>query len=311
MYPVMKWLASGWTLLLLGASPTPVLAAALASEGGLNLLVVAENAAASNFQPSQIDRVARIVMSKLTENGHTVFDGNSFPGHGARHANPATTNPGTNIAKPASRAPSAPLDAVIMVSANVILKTGVYVSHLEVRTRARLVDGRGGQHIALITLAPYRSRRLPSQCRQSCLRDLAAKLVEARSSHLGAEIARRLATWSPTRPPRKIAPTIASIPAAKPPSAGYELTFRGIDPRDVAEIETYLVVFRGYRGLDRIKNGAAWRYRSSLDQAELERSLRKMLRLMGIGARITSIGRSIVIDGAGSKPAPNATSKDW
>lgn len=293
MYPVIKWLASGWTLLLLNASPTPV----LADNAGLNLtrlnltrlnlLVVAETTSPSKFQPGLIEHSVRIVMTKLTEHGHTVFE-----------------TPATNIAKPP------PLDVVITVSANVSLKTGVYVSHLEVRTRARLRDGRTGRHIDMITLAPYRSRRLPSQCRRSCLRAVAARLVDARSGHLGTEIARRLANISPP-PPRKISPPITPTIFRPPPSPSWELTFRGIPARDMAEIESYLVVFPGYGGHRRIKHGAAWRYETSLDQAGLERALAKMLRLMGIGARITREGRSMVIHGAGLKPAANTSSKDW
>ncbi|MEE8515413.1 MAG: hypothetical protein V3T02_02125 [Alphaproteobacteria bacterium] len=300
MYPVVKWLASGGTLLLLNASLAP----ALASDASLNLLVVAEGGAVSNFQLGQMDHVARMVMTELTERGHTVFDDTIIPGYGAPRANPASA---AAMAKLTSRALSVPLDAVISVSANVSLKTGAYVSRLEVRAKARLVDGRTGQHIALIALAPSRSQRVPGTCRQGCLRDLAAKLVEARSSHLGAEIARRLAKRSRAHP----SPPIPKVPETTPASVGYELNFRGIDARDLTEIEEYLAVFRGYRGFDRSKSGAVYSYRSDLNQPELERSLRKMLRLMGIGARITRTGRSIVIDAAGTQARPPATSKDW
>lgn len=301
MYPVVKWLASGGTLLLLNAALAP----ALATDAGLNLLVVPEGGAALHFQHGQIDHLRRIVMTELAERGHTVFDETVIPGYGTPRTNPAIA--AAAMAKQASRALSVPLDAVILVSANVSLKTGAYVSRLEVRPQARLVDGRTGQHIALIALAPSRSQRVPGTCRQGCLRDMAAKLVEARSGHLGAEIARRLAKRSHAHP----SPTIAGVPATTPASVGYELNFRGFSARDLTEIEEYLAVFRGYRGFDRTKSGAVYSYRTNLDHPELERSLRKMLRLMGIGARITPTGRSIVIDAAGTQHPPAATSKDW
>lgn len=297
MYPVVKWLASGGTLLLLNASLAP----ALATDAGLNLLVVPEGGAAPHFQYAGLDNFRRNVMTELTERGHTVFDQTVIPDYGKLRANPAIG--AAAMAKLTSRALSIPLDAVILVSANVSLKTGAYVSRLEVRPSARLVDGRTGQHIALIALTPTRSRRVPGTCRQACLRDLAARLVEARSGHLGAAIARRLAKLSRAHP----APTLTRVPATAPASVGYELDFRGLDARDLAGIEKYLAVFRGYRSFERTKRGTVYRYRSNLDPPELERSLAKMLRLMGIGARITRSGRSIVIDA----PRTQAPSKDW
>ncbi len=191
------------------------------------------------------------------------------------------------------------LDAVIVVSVKSSLRRGNYTSHLTTRLGATLLDGRTGRHVAHVDIAPPRRRRVAAGCGDACLGRLAARDAAAASVRLGAAIARRLARMT-----RRAA-------GSPPLSPAYRLVFRGTEPDDLPEIEQYLAVFPGFRGLsrDRTKDGSTiYRYRSDLNRTALEGSLRDMLRYMRLGARIARAGRTLVIDAAaaGSGGAPRA-----
>ena len=65
MSPVLKLLASGGAMILIGAAPATGLAAT-----GLNVAVVAAPGTAGAAQPGAIEGVLRTVMTTLAERGH-------------------------------------------------------------------------------------------------------------------------------------------------------------------------------------------------------------------------------------------------
>lgn len=275
MSPVLKLLASGGAMILIGAAPATAGSAAanppIASLGGLNVAVVAA-------QAGDIERVVRTVMTTLAARGHAVFE---VPAEVPTIAGPA-------MVERARQALPAPLDAVIVVSVKTSLRRGNYTSHLITRLGATLLDGRTGAHVAHIDIAPRR-RRVAAGCGEACRGRLAARDAAAASARLGAAIARRLAKM-----PRRAADS-------PPLSPAYVLVFRGTEPDDLPEIEQYLAVLPGFRGLSRSAKkdgGTMYRYRSKLNRTALERSLREMLRHMRLGARISRTGRTLVIDAA-------------
>ena len=286
MSPVLTLLASGGAMILIGAAPASAGPASanppIASLGGLNVAVVAAPA-------GDIERVVRTVMTTLAARGHAVFEA---PAEVPTIAGPA-------LVERLRQALPAPLDAVIVVSVKTSLRRGRYTSHLITRLGATLLDGRSGAHVAHMDIAPRR-RRVAQGCGDTCRGRLAARDAAAASARLGAAIARRLARMTPhaaDNPPR---------------SPAYALVFRGMDPDDLPEIERYLAVFPGFRGLDRDgtrDGGTMYRYRSTLDRTRLEGSLRDMLRHMRLGARIAGAERILVIEAAA--PGVDTPQADW
>ncbi len=300
MTPVLKWLASGGAMILIGAAPATAFSAT-----GLNVAVVAAPGAAGAPQPGDIDRVLRTVMTTLAERGHAVFEAPVIPGD--RDEPKIRTIAGPAMVERARQAPPAILDAVIVVSVKTSLRRGNYTSHLITRLGATLLDGRTGRHVAHVDIAPPRQRRVAAGCGETCFGRLAASDAAAASARLGAAIARRLAKMAR----RPGAAAAARAGESLPSSPAYVLVFRGMEKDDLPEIEQYLAVFPGFRGLnrDRTKDGGTtYRYRSDLNRTALERSLRSMLRHMRLGARIAQAGRTLVIDAAapGGGAAPQA-----
>lgn len=281
MSPVLKLLASGGAMILIGAAPATA-DPAIASPGGLNVAVVAA-------QAGDIERVVRTVMTTLAARGHAVFE---VPAEVPTIAGPA-------MVERARQALPAPLDAVIVVSVKTSLRRGSYTSHLITRLGATLLDGRTGAHVAHIDIAPRR-RRVAQGCGEACRGRLAARDAAAASARLGAAIVRRLAKMT-----RRAADT-------SPMSPAYTLVFRGMEPDDFPEIEQYLAVFPGFRGLGRDgtkDGGTIYRYRSKLNRTALERSLREMLRHMRLAARIAGAKRTLVIEAAA--PGVGAPQAEW
>ncbi len=285
MSPVLKWLASGGAMILIGAAP---------AAAGLNVAVVAAPATADTPEPTVIERVLRMVMTAVAEQGHAVFDATAIE---------------------SKKTVSAPLDAVILVSVKTSLKRGAYTSHLQTRLGATLIDGRSGRHLAHVDVTPLRQRRVAARCGKTCLADFSARDAAASSGRLGAEIARRLAKIE--RRPVVAAATPTKPKATPPRPPAYVLAFRGLATGDLPEIEQYLSVFPGFRDLRRedvtsVEPGrTTYRYGSDLDRPALDQALLAALRHMRLGARITQSGRTLVIDATQPDPGDAATNTNW
>ncbi len=299
MYRLFKWMASGGAVFLIGAAPP-----AAAGAQGFNVLIVPAPASGSELQAGVVRQVRRMVMTRLARRGYAVFDADSVRGGPSTPAQKASL--AATIAGRVAKTLSAGLDAVVVVSAKIGVRRGVYTSHIETRFGASLMDGRTGRFLSHMDSGPSRRRRVAAECRADCLRDLAAGEAEAASERLVSAIVRRLAEM-----PRRAVRTKAAAPkptSSVPPQ--YVLVFRGIEPDEIVEIEKYLTVFPGFGEMRRGKtggNGVSYRYHSELDAAALKRALGGMLRHLRIAAEITHKGATVVV--RADRTARN--SNDW
>lgn len=286
MYRLLKWMASGGAVFLIGAAP------AAAGAQGLNVLIVPAPASGSELQTRVVGQVRRLVMTRLARRGYAVFDADSIKGGPSAAAQKASV--AAAIAGRVARTLSAGLDAVVVVSAKIGVRRGVYTSHIETRLGASLMDGRTGRFVIHVDSGPSRRRRLSAGCAKSCLGDVAAGEAEAASERLVSAIVRRLAEI-----PRRVVRAKAAPPKpTRTASPRYVLVFRGIGSDEIAEIEKYLTVFPGFGEMRRVEStgdGVSYRYHSELDGAALRRALDRMLRHLRIATAITHKGRTVVV----------------
>lgn len=305
MHRLVKWLASGGAVFLIGAAPAatadPANPANPANSDAksLNILIAPLPASGSELQAGAAGRMRRLVMTILARHGHAVFDGDSITGATATGAQRMTI--AAAMAGRVAKTLSAGLDAVVVVSAKVGVRRGVYTSHIETRFGASLMDGRSGRFISHVDSGPVQRRRVAAACGKDCLGDLAAGAAEAASRRLASAIARRLAAISPRPAPEQARPARST---AAPP---YVLAFRGFGPDDIEGIEKYLTVFPGFGEMWPGKDGFTYRYRSDLDVGALKRALGGMLRHLRIGGRITHKGGTLTV----TADRGTRSSNDW
>ncbi len=307
MYRLVKWLASGGAVFLIGAAPAATADPAPANPAdpvakSLNILIAPLPTSGSELQAGAAGRMRRLVMTILARHGHAVFDGDSITGGSAAGAQRMTI--AATIAGRVAKTLSTGLDAVVVVSAKIGVRRGVYTSHIETRFGASLMDGRSGRFISHVDSGPVQRRRVAAACGKDCLGDLAAGAAEAASRRLASAIARRLAAISPRPTPEQARPARPARSTAAPP---YVLAFRGFGPDDIEGIAKYLTVFPGFGEMWPGKDGFTYRYRSDLDVGALKHALGGMLRHLRIGGQITHKGGTLTVTADRSTRSSN----DW
>ena len=178
-----------------------------------------------------------------------------------------------------------PLDIAILLQLEETTARYSYSTLVTNRLAARLIDIRSGRHLGAVQTPRPAVQRAPLDCDEACFgvaRDAAAA---AQARDLARLLAMRLDKLDPQRHARALpdgAPRRGSL-------GGYHLAFVGFEDIDVADIEEYLVAFRGYRLHRPLAAGAAghafW-YETTAPRARLNRNLVKMLRHLRLEGRV-------------------------
>lgn len=179
--------------------------------------------------------------------------------------------------------------------------TGRYTLQAVIELSATLRDGHSKRHLGRFETPASPPRRIATNCAQACQDHLYLEQIQPLASGLVTQLHRRLS--------RLTAADVMS-PAAL---TTHSLTFRGIKPARLPQIEQYLRLFPGIRNLQRdrtTQETVLYRYRQSGTPHATELSLRKMLQHLQFDARLQQVGDSFVITQA-SVTRPVQHSRDW
>ena len=245
-----------------------------AGQSGKTLLVITQ-AAGDRESATAGKRVRSLIMESLARRGHTVLDG---------------------------LAPAAvPGAAVLRVTTIRNIIRGTYVSTATIGLRVSLVDGDTKRSLAQFDLGPEGPWRVSADCQQSCIDQEFERRVRLLVARLADDVDRRLQRFHPPQDVSVTDPAVASI------------TFRGIDPTLLPQIEQYLQNFPGViqvRRDERARSGILYRLTQDGIAGKTELSLRKMLLHLELKARIGRNGNSYLVE-VDPKAEPAAASQDW
>lgn len=176
-----------------------------------------------------------------------------------------------------------PIDVCIIFTIYVRKKKLSYTMKLNSRVEGRLLNVKTGQRLGNFEVESYQSKNVSLDCDRECLLESIGSQSKKLSQDLGDVLARKL-TY--------IVDSGLESRGGNLPSA-YTLIFNGFSGKETEQIEELFVSFSGYKSHRPIslssRNAEYW-YQTSSKSAQLNRSLWKMTRNLGIEMRLTFSG---------------------
>ncbi len=286
-----------------------------------NILVMGEDADRDTIpRHSRVfNRVLNALISELQMKGFKVYDETA--------AGMNITNPGrvrrtdAELFTVARRIKTPPIDVVtsFQIYANAERNPYSDIMDLRIRVSGRMLNVATSQRLGNyeVSFGPGDLAPLPVRCGRDCILENVGKQAKEIAHEVGAALAMKLDGLSPARPGSTAAGgaggmtgmsgTGNAMPPATPPATragctglttAFRITFRNFLPREVSEIESHLVAFKGYDHMRPVKSGARviefW-YESCSDIMRLNRNLRQMLSFMGLQGQVSQRGNNFVI----------------
>jgi hypothetical protein len=258
-----------------GAGPAPA--------KGLNVAVFGDGAGPATFseQSPTFRRARQTIESRLIDAGYNVFDSDA-------------TQPS--------------MDVAVYLSVHASESNLTYATRITTWIAGRLVLVGTGRRLDLLEFEAPPRRRAPGACDRRCVLELVAADAEVLAGKLGNGIAEKLGAVAATRP---IDTPVKSGDGAR---IGYTLVIEGFSSEEAARVEEYLVVFPGYvrHRLRSVQAGRReHRYETDASRGQVEKSLAKMLRHLGVGARIAAAGDRITVNKTVAAGPGPANANDW
>lgn len=208
-------------------------------------------------------RTRHLIINRLTDRGYVVLDG-------ASSHKPLTSQGRIEL----------------RLRTNSRRLTGTYTTRAFVGLTATLRDGVSKRNLGRIETPAGTPRRIATNCAQAC------------QDRIFFDQARRLASDLVARIDRRLARLATERAAAAKRTAPHSVTFRGIKPGHLPQIEQYLSFFPGVSKVRRDRTtgeSVLYRYRQSGPTHRTEISLKKMLHHLQLNARLQRVGDSFVI----------------
>ena len=204
-----------------------------------------------------------------------------------------------------------PIDLVVAFSAYTAEKDTRYARKLRLRLQGRLIDIRTGRLLGTAEIKSTAFRHAGSDCRSSCMADLAAREAAVLSPDLGsalaAKLGRSIQVEHRVEHDYPLEDEQQALPKRVLKDNAYTLTFDGFRPREMFRIEEYLVSFKGYRDHRPVRTDrlfAEYWYETDIRNGRLNRNLRKMLNRLGLKGRVAMDGNRFVIERFGPRNPP-------
>ena len=282
-----------------------------------NILVMGEDADRDTIpRHSRVfNRVLNALISELQMKGFKVYDETA--------AGMNITNPGrvrrtdAELFTVARRIKTPPIDVVtsFQIYANAEKNPYSDIMDLRIRVSGRMLNVATSQRLGNyeVSFGPGDLAPLPVKCGKDCILENVGKQAKEIAHEVGAALAMKLDGLSPARPGSTAAGgsgggVVVPVPAQPQPpvmrsgctglTTAYRITFQSFLPREVSEIESHLVAFKGYDHMRPVKSGARiiefW-YESCSDIMRLNRNLRQMLSFMGLQGQVSQRGNNFVV----------------
>ena len=272
-------------LAALAAAVLLVLPGPLAAFERANIMVVAED-----FDLGTLPRDTRVskgvletLSGALDGAGYGVYDETRLTLDGFTQGR--TQRPEAEIIDIARAVTRPPLDLVVLYSLYAHAETFSYSQKISSRLTARVLDLRAGRRLGSFDLAPAQQLRLPLHCQRDCI---LARLEDS-SRQLARQLSATLVRHLQAKGFQARRPAQADATGLPAPIAGYRLVFVDFSTEEVADIEEYLVVFKGYRlhrPIRTVPGRHEYWYESTSPRARLNRNLIKMLDHVRIGGDV-------------------------
>jgi hypothetical protein len=266
--------------------PAAFVAPALAADRP-TVMVVGEDA-----DPDSVARDNRI-FKRVIEAISTEIDAAGFKVYDETAASPEGFTPGrirrsdAELIDLARRMTQPPIDVIALFTIYATAEDKTYTQVVRARVASRLIDLRSGRSLGGFEAASDPGRPAPVDCPRACVLEIAGDLARGLGRDVGAALGEKLAGLVP------------AAPRAPDLTGSYVLSFKGFAPDEMADFDSYLVAFDGYRA-HRMVQGASraaeyW-YESSIAPDRLDRNLRVAVDRVGVKARISVAGRNIAIE---------------
>jgi hypothetical protein len=254
-----------------------------------NLLIMGEDADKESVPRSSriFERVIGAVSDQLNLEGFDVFDETALTlGDFAQGKRLGRTDAELiDIARTISRPP---IDVVILFSIYASATELSYTTKIRARIEGRLVNVRTGQRLGNFEVESPRDWNGPKECPRECLLEVVGGHARILANDLGAVLGLRLANLVYDEEGG------GSIGIG----GAFTIIFDGFTPDDMIDIESYLVVFGGYKNHRPTTTLARYQeiyYESDSSNARLQRNLNKMLDALDIQSRVAFSGNEFRI----------------
>ena len=186
-----------------------------------------------------------------------------------------------------------PIDVAVLYSVYASANELDYTTKIKIRAQGRMLNVKSGQFLGSFEVSLPQDANAPTNCNRECL----LEKVGDKSADLGAELANVLGI-------KLRAITDGSGNDNDGLAQGYNLQFKGFSDDVIFDIEENFVGFQGYmshRPVDSTSLTHNYFYKSSSDQARLNRNIRKMMKALNIDARVVFSGNDITVTFIGTR----------
>jgi hypothetical protein len=262
------------------------------AESKLNLLIMGEDADEDTVPRNSrvFRRVLDEISNQLNDEGFDVFDETAvslenFEQGRVRRTDAELIDISKSIKQP-------PIDVVVMFSIYASARTLSYTTKVKSRVSGRMLQVQNGRRLGNFELESPKQWNAPKTCERECLLEVVGKNSKKLASDIGSMLGEKLGYLLDGNSSSMSGNASGGI------TSGYTLVFEKFTDDDMFDIEEYLVSFSGYkthRPTETTMSRTEYWYESSSDVARISRNLRKMLKTMGLRARVGFSGNQFEV----------------
>jgi hypothetical protein len=182
-----------------------------------------------------------------------------------------------------------PIDVAVIFKIYANAEQLAYTTKIAVRLMGRMLDVGSGERLGNFEVKSPNRLSGPHNCPRECILEVVGDETRILAQDLGDVLAVKLRALTAKREGGVAATGAGETDAGL--ATAFVLTFDGFDPKELTEIEEYLVSFKGYehhRTTRCSRTRCEYWYESSSDRSRLNRNLRRMLEYLGVEGRIST-----------------------
>jgi hypothetical protein len=253
----------------------------------LTLLVMGEDADTDSIARDNraFTRVLDEIAAALSAHGFRVYDETAVTLD--THGQGRVRRPISELIDVARGVRSPPIDTIALFTIYAQTTKRPYTDKLNLRVGGRLIGVQDGRFRGSFEARQQGDVRpnCSAACRDEAIGDMARVLAQ----DVGAILAEKLAAQAPAR---RLSPGDTDIVKT------FTLIFDDFSAAEMNDMEDYLVIFTGYRShrpTTTLHRHFEIAYKSSIDEAKLQRNLTRMLEELDMRARIGFVGNEYTV----------------
>ena len=282
---------------------------------GVNILIMGEDADPSTVARNNrvFKRVLSALSNELNDEGFSVYDESAITTD--LSSQERTRRDDDEIIDVARSVKHPPIDIAVIFAIYTDTDKTAYSQKIYARIEGRLINVPTGQRLGNFEVeipGPVNARL---DCQGDCILEKVGENARGLAQDLGAILTTKLAhltqrklvaspsarsavsAYSPTSPTTPLSSTNRVLPSA------YVLIFNGFTPSEITQIENNIVEFNGYshhRPITSSLRQIEYWYETESGSAKINRSLREMLKRLGVKGRLTFSGQRFLLQKIGS-----------